>query len=161
MTPEQEIIFEFIYKKYYRDLHRYACAVLSDWSLAEDAVQITFAIACSKEDFLKNMERPMPWLLGMLKNVLRRALHEKIRQEKIAAKFSEQSSDVYESDVPINNLRYLKPKSISNEDFDIFVLATVAGYTRAEIAKMYGISTAACYKRIERTRQKLKKYLRQ
>ena len=52
-------------------LFHYANIVLSNASLAEEAVQETFVIACTKQHALENSPNPEGWIMNTLKNVCR------------------------------------------------------------------------------------------
>ena len=70
LAAHQEEIIAQLYREMYRKLVVYAENALND-SLAEEAVQDTFRIACSKYDELMNSSNPQGWLMNTLKNVIR------------------------------------------------------------------------------------------
>lgn len=69
MSQPNEVITE-LYMRMYDFLLDYAEIRLENYSLAEEAVQETFKIACLKQDALCNGVRPEGWLVNTLKNVI-------------------------------------------------------------------------------------------
>ena len=67
----QSTLLKKLYLEYYHSLFLYARSVLQDPSLAEEAVQDTFCIACVKQEQLAASGNPAGWLVQTLKNVLR------------------------------------------------------------------------------------------
>ena len=82
--PDQplDVMFEDLFRTHYRDLRRYAIAVLrkrtgnADADRAEEAVQETFAVAWNKADALLASPSPVGWLYKTLFHVLRNMLRE-------------------------------------------------------------------------------------
>ena len=65
---------------------------------------------------------------------------------------SEQSQSLMDAD-----LREYRPDNVKEQDFQMFLMLAVQKQDVAMVAKHFGISVSACYKRVERTRIKLKK----
>ena len=160
MTTVHENLIARLYRENYLLLYRYALSVMREREAAEDAVQRVFELACEKADELPELINPRAWLIGVLKNVLRnmerkRQTRER-RQEELGPEAKELRS---ERAGPEENVDYMRPAQVSQEDFELFKYVHVHGFTCAEASKRFGISEAACYKRIQRTREKLKKYI--
>ena len=81
LAAHQEEIIAQLYREMYRKLVVYAENALND-SLAEEAVQDTFRIACSKYDELMNSSNPQGWLMNTLKNVIRNIRKEQANLNK-------------------------------------------------------------------------------
>ncbi|MBR3294563.1 MAG: RNA polymerase sigma factor [Oscillospiraceae bacterium] len=159
MTPEHETLIEHLFKEYHRFLCISAYEVLQDWMLAEDAVQRTFEIACQKEEILDTLERPRLWLTQILRNVVKNMW----RAQKTQNKYFEELSPEREDSLPDyrnveDDINYLKPRHISQEDFNIFKSVVIYGFTCAQVAEYFGLSEAACYKRVQRTKKKMQKF---
>ena len=73
MIPDDRM--EQLYREMFPKLYMYALRIMSKPSLAEEAVQNTFCIACSKEDSLFSSDNPHGWLMNTLKNVIRATPH--------------------------------------------------------------------------------------
>ena len=58
-----------LYEQYYTAMVWLAFSILTDRSLAEDAAQETFAIACQQLVRLKQPEKFASWLAGICRNV--------------------------------------------------------------------------------------------
>ena len=71
---------EKLYYETYEFLFWYAFSSQRDRPLAEEAVQSTFLIACSKPQSLLGSPNPCGWLTSTLKNVLRNMSASRIRQ---------------------------------------------------------------------------------
>ena len=71
LNQEEEKYIEQLYREMYTRLCFYAKNALGSRTLAEEAVQDTFRIACIKPDSLMNSKNPHGWLINTLKNVIR------------------------------------------------------------------------------------------
>ena len=60
-----------LYRNMYGRMVAYASSVLGDQSLAEEAVQDTFCIFCTKAEVTLAHENPQGWLMLTLQNVMR------------------------------------------------------------------------------------------
>lgn len=158
MNSFQEKLFELLYTSYYDSLRKYACSILGDWYLAEDAVQKTFEIALEKAGQVVDVERPLGWLIGIMKNVLRNMLRERSKSERLFNELSRLEGHRPAFVEMQGSLYHWRPWDVSEEDFEIFLQVSLYGYTYEETAKLRGISRWACYKRVERTKKKLKKF---
>lgn len=159
MSPEQSRKLGHYYETFRKDLLRFAHSKVKAWGEAEDLVQRTFVIACTKADALDNIGNPKAWLtkilFGEIKNYWRTAETHKSYIEEI------NSDNEYEApvqDTLLSYLDYIKPAGLSEEDFQIIKYITVYGFTCEEAAKILGISKAACSKRFQRAKKKLKKF---
>ena len=71
MTDAELQFLEQLYRQHYQRLFLYAKAIVKNEHLAEEAVQDTFHIACSKIAEVRRSENAAGWLVQTLKNVLR------------------------------------------------------------------------------------------
>ena len=51
-TNENEVVFEALFKKHFRELHAYGFSLLKDWDAAEEVVQSLFLKLWEKNEFL-------------------------------------------------------------------------------------------------------------
>ena len=65
------VLIDKIYREMFRKLWIYAKIQLEDESLAEEAVQETFRIACEKPDSVINSDNPNGWIMNTLKYTIR------------------------------------------------------------------------------------------
>ena len=70
---------ERLYKEMFHKLYVYALRIMRDPSLAEEAVQNTFCIACERELKLMESTNPPGWLMNVLKNVIRNTMRERAK----------------------------------------------------------------------------------
>ena len=160
MTPDNERLFDELYLANYKRLARLAFTILGSWEAAEDAVQRAFEVVCQKEDELAGIKDYRAWLTTILKNVL---LVMERSQQTYRYHNKELTEEIENSPNyginPEYSVEYIRPNSVSKEDFEIFKYVQIYGFSCEEVASMFGISKAACYKRTQRTRGKLKKAL--
>ena len=71
MNLEQRKIIGELYQEMFEKLMVYASVNLGSDSLAEEAVQETFRIACQKPESICNSPNPRGWLVNSLKNTIR------------------------------------------------------------------------------------------
>lgn len=156
MNPQNEQI-EQLYREMYKVLYVYAKNALNDPSLTEEATQDVFCIACAKPDSLLQSDNPKGWLMQTLKNVVKNIKRQQAKMKHLAiislnseeseflAAYDEEDIDILYGDV--------SPR----EDFQIFKLIALEGYTMKDAADEFGISVEACKKRVQRIRNYLRK----
>ena len=76
LDRQQDEFVSRYYKEMYQQLMVYARSSLSNPSLAEEAVQDTFRIACAKIDDFMSSPNPQGWLVLVLRNVIRNIRRE-------------------------------------------------------------------------------------
>lgn len=143
---------------HYQKLFLHASAILREQGLAEEAVQEAFQIACQKPDDLMESEKPLGWMKKTVENT---ALHILRQQRTAQALFQslEYMLDDRELAAPSESVIELTDRCLSavtREELDFFLRVTMEGYTFAEESERLGISLAACYKRFERVRKRLR-----
>lgn len=160
MNSQYNTEIERLYLRMYDRLFAYARSTLSNDSLAEEAVQETFRIACQKPEELLNSPRPEGWLINTLKNVMSnmirsRAIANRILSEYIAAQTPEYSESV-------EGIRFeILYENISEmEEFQLIKEMAVDGLSHLEMAEKRGISVAACKKRVQRAKEVLRKKIK-
>ncbi len=134
-NPQNDRI-EQLYHEIYDKLYRYAKNALSDPSIAEEATQDVFCIACAKSDELLQSNNPQGWLMKTLKYVIQNIKREQAKTRRLAIlSLNSDESDLLatydEEDVDI-----LYGDLAPREDFQIFKL--IACIYRAELATCTG-----------------------
>lgn len=82
-NPQNDRI-EQLYHEIYDKLYRYAKNALSDPSIAEEATQDVFCIACAKSDELLQSNNPQGWLMKTLKYVIQNIKREQAKTRRLA-----------------------------------------------------------------------------
>lgn len=134
---------------------------LGDEQLAEEAVQDTFRILCSKVAEVMKHPNPAGWVVTTLMNTIRKIPQQRGRTESMLVRFrSEQltrassaasAEDELDPDVKYADLA-------DDDDYILLKRFSAAQCTIVEFAKELGISVDACGKRLQRARKKLRKY---
>ena len=147
---------ETLYIKNASLLFNYANIILSNDSLAEEAVQETFVIACIKQHALENSPNPEGWIMNTLKNVCRNI--QKNRNYYLSRILSLNESVLGTTDLESDDLWETNVQGfISKEDFMILKKIILDGYSYKDLAKELGISIEACKKRAQRAKQRFRK----
>ena len=137
----------------------YAFSVLGNRNLAEEAVQDTFCIFCTKAEDTLQHENPQGWLIRTLQNVMRNIQrHQAVMNRLIMASLQVENLDellAYDQE----DVDLLYEDLAARSDFQLLKRVVLDGYTILETAEEYGITVEACKKRIQRIRKLLKKKL--
>ena len=153
MTDEQNKQIEQLYRELFGCLTAYALSVLRSRPLAEETVQETFRIACTRPEALCKSPNPRGWLLLTLKNVLKNTQ----RGMASAARLTEKIKMTYEpASSDSTDLRLLYGPLADREEFRL-IRSLSEGKTMLELSRELGISLEACKKRVQRAREYLKK----
>lgn len=164
MTTEQNKIVEQLYEDYRLYLYKYACMILGDKTDAEDAVHRTFEIVCEKNEIPDDPVSLPYWLRGILKNVLKHMARERNTALKHMIELTpdmEQSlSNMAGNELADYEINYIKPAEVSDEDFEMLKYKVLYGYSSEKIAQKFSLSKDACYKRIQRAKEKIRKNIR-
>lgn len=157
MTIDESHFIKEMYMEMYDLLLSYAISSLSNRSLAEEAVQEAFRIACLKSADFYNSPNPKGWIILVLKNTIRNIRRSQdhanaLLQKYIAAKSGREtySEDELSLDVAYKNIAHL-------EEFQLLKEMAVDGCSHLEMAEKRGISVDACKKRVERAKKLLKR----
>ena len=155
-NPQNDWIGQ-LYHEMFDRLYVYAKNALGDPSLAEEATQEVFCVACAKSDELLQSNNPRGWLMNTLKNLIQNIKREqaKIKRLAILSLNSEESELLATYDEEDVDILYgdLAPR----EDFQIFKLIALEKYSMKRAAEEFGISIEACKKRYQRIKKHLQK----
>jgi RNA polymerase sigma-70 factor, ECF subfamily len=161
--PEAERVERFT--ALYRDHHRqvYAYAVThAGRQFADEVVADTFLVAWRRFAVLPR-NAPLPWLLGVARNVVRERFREQARHQAISAEMRawlreeellvpDVADGVTERAAVLAGLARL-----SEEDRDLLTLVAWHGLTPGQAARVVGCSTATFFVRLHRARRRLQK----
>lgn len=152
MTDEQRSYMSNLFVAMYSTIYHYAVVSLQNPDLAEEMTQIVFAKACGDPEGVMCSTNANGWLVKTLRHALQEYYRNRDRDnrltERSAVNFSAVHRDDY-FDVEFSDL--LEPK-----DMELLRMVDVEGYSTRDAAKAFGISDAACRKRLQRAREKLR-----
>jgi RNA polymerase sigma-70 factor (ECF subfamily) len=155
MDTEQRELIEQLFLEMYDKLLMYARYALPESSLAEEAVQETFQIACQKPESLQESPNPKGWLVNTLKNTIRNIKHNRANAERILAQYLHVPDDRTYSEDELN-LTTLYEDIADTEEFKILKEFAIDGRSHLEMATARGITINACKKRLQRAKEKLR-----
>lgn len=157
MNSEQRTKIEQLYLAMYDLLLSYAQSSLENASLAEEAVQESFRIACLKPEDLLSSPNPKGWLINTLKNTIQNMKRSRASANKLLVEYTAAqgnaitfSEDKLSLEVTYENVAHL-------EEFKLIKEMAVDGRSHLEMAQSRGISVDACKKRVQRAKEFLRK----
>lgn len=156
MNTEESILLEELYRKRYCYMFTFAKTQLKDEDLALEAVQETFAIACNKATDLFSSGNPKGWLMEALKNVILHIKREFAYMQKLYLTFEIQDKSVYITD---ENVDIMYSDLIHESDFQMLKKVALERISMMEMSEELGISVSACKKRLQRTKERMRKAL--
>ena len=157
MNASERAFVEKLYIETAESLLVYARRLLGDKNLAEEAVQDAFRVACSRPESVMASDNPPGWMMNTLKNVARNIVRSRARQTAFAAKI-QQTEQAYSDPEDIDDPDLLYENLKDDEDYKLLKRLSEPGATIGSVAGELGITTAACAKRIQRARERLRKY---
>lgn len=147
---------EQMVRLYEKDLLRFCCLYLRDWSIAEDLVQEVFLKAYRNMASFRGECSEKTWLMRIATNCCRdyrRSAWYRYMDKRISADMlpvsAERPSD--EHIALTAAIMRLKPKYL-----EVVLLYFYQGYSMKEIAETLGVSEAAVSIRIRKAKQKLR-----
>lgn len=148
--------FGQLYDRHYRLAVAIARSRLSDWHLAEDAAQESFAIVCRTLGKLQQGDRFPQWLGTICRRTASRLALGRPNHEPL--------SD-YREPVNDSSLAMLREQvheaveQLDESSREIVLLHYFGGLTYDDIAGVIGLSTQAIHGRLQRARRKLAEIL--
>ena len=161
MNPEHSKKIEQLYFEMYDMMFYYARCSFAEESLAEEAVQETFKIACQKPEQLCESVSPKGWLVNTLKFTIRNMKRNRENARQLLSTYLiEQNEQIAysEDDLPLQ-LMYADVADL--EEFKLIKEMAVEGKSHWEMATARGITVSACKKRVQRAKEKLQEKLKQ
>lgn len=155
---------EQLYIETFDTLYTYAQSHMKEASLAQEAVQETFCIACEKPTAVLSSPNPTGWLMRTLRNVIRNMKRSQIRASYLVTALTHRKSaaDYIVSDEQDIDLLY--GDMVESADYQLLKKLAVDHYSMLELAEELGINLEACKKRVQRAkkalRKKFEKYLK-
>lgn len=159
MNAAERRKIEQIYLEMFDLLMSYAISSLQNESLAEEAVQETFRIACMKPHELLSSPNPKGWIINTLKYTIANQKRSRAASTRLlTAYISSQSQDLLVTNDKIQ-LELIYENVADSEEFQLLKEMAIEGRSHLEMAEKRGISVAACKKRVQRAKEFLKKKL--
>jgi len=157
MNPDQRQKIEELYLEMFEKMRIYACCSLDNESLAEEAVQETFRIACQKPEQLCESPNPQGWLVQTLKYTICNIKSSQATAKRVVEKYlTTQFQDLsFSEDRPDLNVLY--ENVADTEEFKLLAEMAIEGKSHLEMANSRGISVSACKKRVQRAKETLRK----
>ncbi|MEV0455031.1 RNA polymerase sigma factor [Catellatospora methionotrophica] len=156
MTPgDPNGRFTAIYHRHHRQVYAYAVS-RAGRTLADDVVADTFLVAWRRLEAVP--EGPLPWLLGVARNVIRERFRDDIRQASIAAELRawavEADADVADG-VADRATMLAALASLGDDDREALTLTAWQGLSAKDAARVVGCSSATFFVRLHRARKRL------
>lgn len=160
MNAEQRKRIEELYLEMFNMLLSYARASLREESLAEEAVQETFQVACRKPEQILSSPNPKGWLVNTLKYTIFDIKRDSESVRRVLAAYQAlQAEDFTVSENSIS-LDVMYGNLAKTEDFKLLKEMALEGRSYLEMATARGISINACKKRVQRAREKLQEKIK-
>ena len=161
MNPEYSERIAQLYLEMYDMLVTYARCSFEEESLAEEAVQETFQIACQKPDKLFESLNPKGWLVNTLKFTIRnmKRSRENARQLLSGYLIAQKEGATFSKDRLCLQVMY--EDVAHTEEFKLIKEMAIDGKSHLEMAEARGITVSACKKRVQRAKETLKEKIKQ
>lgn len=158
LNEEQQRMIERLYKQMYKSLFSYAFSIFRNPSLAEEAVQDTFQIACLKVSVLADSPNPEGWLMNTLKYVMSNLRQRQANKDALFVSARELDENI----VSIPREISVETESscidtLGETNYRLLRRVALKESTIREAAQEFGISEEACSKRLQRSKKKLRK----
>lgn len=161
MTPEQYELIEALYLEMYDGLLSYAnSSFKNNISLAEEAVQHTFQIACQHPEKLCASPNPRGWLYLTLKNTMHNMESNMATGKRILEQYVLTQAKEFSFSEDRVHLNILYENVADMEEFKLISEMAIDGKSHEEMAAARGISISACKKRVQRAKETLQRKLK-
>ena len=160
MDAERKRIIGELYLEMYDKLMTYARLSLDSESLAEEAIQETFYIACQKTESLCNSVNPQGWLFNTLKNTIRNMKRSRATAKRIVEAYV--TPQLQELSITVDRISpsILYGNVADTEEFKLLTEMAIEGRSHEEMARSRGISVSACKKRVQRAKETLQRRMK-
>lgn len=160
MDPKQRKLIESLYIEMYDLLLSYASSALSSPSQAEEIIQETFQIACSKIDDVWASPNPNGWIFNTLKFVISNVLKQRFRDTKIITDSLGDHIDKMGHATDELDVDLLYGNVADTPEFKLIKAIALDGKSMLELSQELGISVDAAKKRAQRAREYLQRRLK-
>lgn len=159
-TEAQRQGIHALYLQEYPKLLAYARSLLRDESLAKEAVQDTFLVACTKPDTLLDHPNPPGWLMQTLKYTIYNMNRGRAKLSALLLYYQE--NPLTEETLPLGELELdiTCEGVLGKEDWHMLKSFLLRHMSVQDVADSMGISREAAKKRLQRSHKRLKEKLK-
>ena len=161
MNPEYSEIIERLYTEMYDKLIIYARCSFEEESLAEEAVQETFQIACLKPYKLCESLNPRGWLVNTLKYTILNMKRSRESARQLLSNYLITQNECIAFSEDKLSLQLMYEDVSHTEEFKLIKEMAIDGRSHLEMANARGISVNACKKRVQRAKETLREKIKQ
>ena len=159
VLPEQDEFLERLFRAYFNELELYAYALLKNRSDAEAAVQEAFHIACTKINEVMASPNQVGWMKKTIKNISRNMRRRRLRESLLVTRFEDLHGEPGVEDSREFELYEQCKAVLTAEEYDLLIDIYINGIPVARKAEELGVSIWACYKRVNKALEKLRREL--
>ena len=160
MNPEYSEIIERLYMEMYDKLLIYARCSFEEESLAEEAVQEPFQIACLKPDKLCESLNPRGWLVNTLKYTILNMKRSRESARQLLSNYLITQNECIAFSEDKLSLQLMYEDISHTEEFRLIKEMAIDGRSHLEMANARGISVSACKKRVQRAKETLREKIK-
>ena len=157
MTSDQRKRIEEFYLEMYDLLFIYARNAFENESLAEESIQETFRIVCTKPEDLLSSPNPKGWIINTLKYTIQNMKRSRDKANVLLTQYMAAHSNHVAFSEDRVSLEVTYENVAHSEEFQLIKEMAVEGKSHLEMAKSRGISVAACKKRVQRAKEFLRR----
>ncbi|MGI5237879.1 RNA polymerase sigma factor [Dactylosporangium sp. CA-139066] len=153
--------FTAIYDAYHRQVYAYA-VTRAGRDLADDVVGDTFLRTWRRLGVVP--AEPLPWLLGIARNVIREQYRAEVRQASLAAELRAWADDAradVADGITEKAAMLAALAQLGEDDRELLTLVAWHGLGPRDAARVVGCSTATYFVRLHRARKRLERALDQ
>lgn len=161
MISEYSEKIEQLYLEMYDMLITYARCSVEEESLAEEAVQETFQIACQKPDKLCKSLNPKGWLVNTLKYTIRNMKRSRENARQLLSNYLIEQMECATFSEDKLSLQLMYDDVSCTEEFKLIKEMAIDGRSHLEMANARGITVDAGKKRVQRAKEILQKKMKQ
>lgn len=156
MTVDQRKRIEALYVDMYDLLLIYARNALDNDSLAEEAIQETFRIVCTKPEESLSSPNPKGWIINTLKYTIQNMKRSRDKANVLLTQYLAVHSNSFAFSEDGVSLEVMYDNVARSEEFQLIKEMAVEGRSHLEMARSRGISVDACKKRVQRAKEFLR-----
>ena len=153
-------MIEQLYREMYDKLMVYAGVSLGSESLAEEAVQETFRIACQKPESVCGSLNQRGWLVNTPKNTIRNMKSSRETAKRIIETYMMTQLREFSITEDRINLNVLYENVADTEEFKLLAEMAIEGRSHEEMERSRGITISACKKRVQRAKETLQRKIK-
>lgn len=162
--PEKEF-FDALYTRFFPDVYRYTQAIVQDPSVAEEVAQDVFLTALLHLDELLAAEQPKRWLLKTAKYKCMHVFRSRAQWKKWMIPWEDLGREPTAQDhlgqveerEALHQAKARIQSLLTEEELTLVQLVALEEKSYQAAAQALGITVAACQKRMQRIRKKLRK----